>query len=403
MKKKTKEEKAHPGLCAFRDAAILDRCCKLAKLLMGFFDVSHLSRFWMLTDPSVGGFEMCVYFASKRRHSFHFPVTHVWVLLRNLDDEAADVFAFDEDDMGKPVFLTPWSLSKLLITAGATELMTVQALSHEDIFEQGTVSVSPAADPVAVTARAPRGDKVKSPLDALDQPAKQNKRKAGGIRYESPRPPAVDVDGGGPGGGCGGDVDGFTDCSEEADDDGPDDGIEDIAIDLPGGPAPAGPMPAAEPPPPVPPPPVPAQPVPPPPVPPPPVPAPPVPPPAAPRPRRHAAARGSQAEPWGPWVLAPIMKDGILQIGWGATCRMHRDFTDEGSTTCKKQLLYGHLGRLPDYECKARIKMWLLEGLEIDPDLPDARTKHVREVKPRLLALLSDEEIEARCPPADAM
>eukprot|EP00974_Lingulodinium_polyedra_P131165 11216696-Lingulodinium_polyedra.AAC.1 len=93
----------------------------------------------------------------------------------------------------------------------------------------------------------------------------------------------------------------------------------------------------------------------------------------------HAEAKGKVARSkgvprqsrqiwWHGWQLAPL-KVG----GWGAVCKCHKNRWDSEATVCKKQVTSGtgpHA--LNDEECRARVKQWLLEGLQIDSSRPDA-------------------------------
>jgi hypothetical protein len=94
--------------------------------------------------------------------------------------------------------------------------------------------------------------------------------------------------------------------------------------------------------------------------------------------------RESESEPWGPFSLAPLKRqvDGVkVQFGWGATCRRHTDLTDKPGTVCQKQVT-DLSGALTLTECKRLVKCWLLLGEGIDNSLSDARTQHVKGVKP---------------------
>ena len=78
-------------------------------------------------------------------------------------------------------------------------------------------------------------------------------------------------------------------------------------------------------------------------------------------------------------------------IGWGATCRRHTN-SWEPHIVCKRQLAFGGLS---EAECRTRMKMWLLAGMDIPEGEDDGRQQHFA-ILPRdvLLPLLTDEYMD---------
>lgn len=97
---------------------------------------------------------------------------------------------------------------------------------------------------------------------------------------------------------------------------------------------------------------------------------------------------------WGPFSIAPVSRrnnDGTFTLlGYGCVCGRHRNVND--SIECKKQLCMGK--SLSADECRVRLKLWLLEGVQLD-DLPMARTAHLRH-NPRLIQLVPEEDADRR-------
>ena len=106
--------------------------------------------------------------------------------------------------------------------------------------------------------------------------------------------------------------------------------------------------------------------------------------------RGRGGERPVRGIPWGPFVISEIVSDGV-RIGWGATCKRHRDHADSAKTICKKHLPYGRLDPLDDASCRLRLKRWLLKGADIDPGDAYGRTFHLGE-NPRLLETPETEE-----------
>ncbi len=63
--------------------------------------------------------------------------------------------------------------------------------------------------------------------------------------------------------------------------------------------------------------------------------------------------------------------------------------------TCKIQMSMGR--RFSSDEVELRVRQWLLEGMRIG-DVPQARRKHVMDIKPRALDALSRAEQDALLP-----
>ena len=74
---------------------------------------------------------------------------------------------------------------------------------------------------------------------------------------------------------------------------------------------------------------------------------------------------------FGPWLIAPVERNGAV-IGWGATCRRHTN-SWEPHIVCKRQLAFGGLS---EAECRTRMKMWLLAGMDIPEGEDDGRQQH---------------------------
>ena len=80
--------------------------------------------------------------------------------------------------------------------------------------------------------------------------------------------------------------------------------------------------------------------------------------------------------------MARVTRNGEF-IGWGATCRKHRNLRDGAGVVCKRQLAFGgkRTELLSDAQCVALLKQWLLHGATISPD-SYARDMHLA-VDPR--------------------
>jgi hypothetical protein len=78
------------------------------------------------------------------------------------------------------------------------------------------------------------------------------------------------------------------------------------------------------------------------------------------------AAPGDNASSWGPWSLSEIRRNHIL-VGYGANCNKHRE---PGCTVgCKRSLSWGKA--FTPQEVKAKLKLWLLNGLDVPPGSTD--------------------------------
>jgi hypothetical protein len=112
-------------------------------------------------------------------------------------------------------------------------------------------------------------------------------------------------------------------------------------------------------------------------------------------PPQARVARAARSIPFGPFDIAPVVRQ-TLTVGWGATCGLHLDSADHAKACCKKQLAFSSMSEV---ECRSRIKLWLLKGLEIDPHSEDQRTTH-RETRPQDLELIPEADIDAQIPAA---
>ena len=105
-------------------------------------------------------------------------------------------------------------------------------------------------------------------------------------------------------------------------------------------------------------------------------------------------ARQSRMEPWGPFALAAVLNRGV-QIGWGATCKIHTNAIDLPSdSACKKQLTYGggRLELLSDAQCRLLLKRWLRAGMGLTKSRT-MRTDHI-QIQPRELTKYSESELD---------
>ena len=96
---------------------------------------------------------------------------------------------------------------------------------------------------------------------------------------------------------------------------------------------------------------------------------------------RGGAAEGREMrkEPWHCFSLSPIFetKAGVkVQVGWGANCHRHNNPDDGARARCKKSLGYG-ADALTDAQCQLHLKRWLIAGLSISTDEPNARSLHL--------------------------
>ena len=96
------------------------------------------------------------------------------------------------------------------------------------------------------------------------------------------------------------------------------------------------------------------------------------------------APRQARGGGWGPFAVAPVFRNGV-HVAWGATCGRHHNARDR--TVCKRQLA---MGLLSDAECRARLKRWLLLGLDI-PAGELSRTRHMEACSLRHLDPGGDE------------
>ena len=126
--------------------------------------------------------------------------------------------------------------------------------------------------------------------------------------------------------------------------------------------------------------------------------------------RGRAAMRGGAAEgremrkePWHCFSLSPIFetKAGVkVQVGWGANCHRHNNPDDGARARCKKSLGYG-ADALTDAQCQLHLKRWLIAGLSISTDEPNARSLHL-EVDARFECSVGLNEAECDRRAADA-
>lgn len=93
---------------------------------------------------------------------------------------------------------------------------------------------------------------------------------------------------------------------------------------------------------------------------------------------------------WGIFKLAPVFSKGN-QIGWGATCGRHHNWSDVRETTCKVQLVFGTVNPISNDECRWRVKMWCFAGLDIEDGSPTGRTEHLG-MKARTVGLTRTED-----------
>ena len=119
----------------------------------------------------------------------------------------------------------------------------------------------------------------------------------------------------------------------------------------------------------------------------------PVPPPPAPAVggRRARGPRVARSEKWPAQGLSCWQIASIAGGGWGGTCKRHNDVGDDPRTVCKIALTSSGL---TDAEARLRVMGWLVEGITISDTRPDARTAHVKGVRPRKLPLKSETELE---------
>lgn len=104
------------------------------------------------------------------------------------------------------------------------------------------------------------------------------------------------------------------------------------------------------------------------------------------------AAKRQRFDCFGPFKVAPVFNRGV-QVGFGGTCGRHFDDGDDCLVVaCKKQLRF--CGESPEL-CLRRIKMWLLDGLEVACETPSARRDHLR-LNPRAKDPPSMQELDAR-------
>lgn len=107
----------------------------------------------------------------------------------------------------------------------------------------------------------------------------------------------------------------------------------------------------------------------------------------------HAPA-GSRSYRWGPFSLAMVYSSGE-QVGWGCTCRQHKNRSDRPNAQCKLQLRYGARDPLSDSVCQKLLKQWLLAGIDVAKD-DHARDMHML-FRPRDFDRdISDAELDRR-------
>jgi hypothetical protein len=98
----------------------------------------------------------------------------------------------------------------------------------------------------------------------------------------------------------------------------------------------------------------------------------------------EGAPRQARGGGWGPFAVAPVFRNGV-HVAWGATCGRHHNARDRAA--CSRQLAKGLLS---DAECRARLKRWLLLGLDI-PAGELSRTRHMEACSLRRLDPGGDE------------
>jgi hypothetical protein len=123
--------------------------------------------------------------------------------------------------------------------------------------------------------------------------------------------------------------------------------------------------------------------------------APPLPPPP-PRPPIDRGPRGDAAKPgerqfhWGPFTISVVVRGGDV-TGYGGNCNRHRD---PGSTLrCTKPMTFGK-SELTDGDVIAKLKHWLILGLDIPAGHPLPRKAHVLDMDARRLLVLPDDELD---------
>ena len=366
----------HPGLCCTKDTEIYGVVLGLASKLGRFFTEDMRGSFYFLQNgPIEDGCGVCVYFAHRRNRRFYAQVTHVFIECSRVRDAT---YKFKVCQAGMLVYHTAWSLAKVFVLAGGSASMFAPPLRHRDMLEEGFVQVEPSGTAVPVEA-PPRQKKATSYLDEVNPPLpKQRRPKTGGIRYLMPQigtpRPAGSAE--------------FADEVLEFWDQDQDDSAfssdgDGHVPDAPGmdhfgprghaGAEAAQPLPAAS-----------SS--------------------GAGLPMQGASRapgpRNPRAFSWGPFSVGGIYRTGV-QVGWFATCGKHLDEDDPPGTICRKQLYYEGYGyTLGDEECLRRVKLWLLNGLDVGSDAVRARWQHM-QIRPRKLELLSADAIARLCPSAD--
>lgn len=108
------------------------------------------------------------------------------------------------------------------------------------------------------------------------------------------------------------------------------------------------------------------------------------------------AAPYERADCWGPFTISKLLRQGV-HVGWGATCRRHRD--PGKRTQCQTTIHFRGRGDdrvLTDDECVLGLKRWLIYGFTISDAHPTPRAEHI-SYNPRMLALMEpdpDEDLE---------
>ena len=110
-------------------------------------------------------------------------------------------------------------------------------------------------------------------------------------------------------------------------------------------------------------------------------------------PAGHRVASGARQSVWGKWTISEIHKGGAGITGYGANCLDHHDPDGGGhGLRCTKPMTMGRC--FSEQEVLAKLKLWLLMGLDIKHAHP--RTQHVHAIDARALPVLTDAELDQR-------
>ena len=118
---------------------------------------------------------------------------------------------------------------------------------------------------------------------------------------------------------------------------------------------------------------------------------------------RAGAARGSRTvESFGINSIAAIQRGGV-HIGFGITCKRHKNCTDGPGVICKKSITIGNSG-ISDAEAKRRLKRWFIAGspaFEADWDPAVQRTSHLNAGGVQLVDFADDSPVWHDIPEAE--